>query len=131
MPDSEEFQVRFGRYLPYSICIASSSKPQNEDRILGGHHFKNNLIFISHNARAVADLESKVRKDFNSNGLPTHDHFDCVSEVDFVGLHLDGTRHETRIGWRRVWRLRLGIEYACSLPALSGHDIEVLVGHCT
>ena len=46
MPDSEEFQVRFGRYLPYSICIASSSKPQNEDRILGGHHFKNNLIFI-------------------------------------------------------------------------------------
>ena len=32
---------------------------------------------------------------------------------------------------RRVWRIRLALQYALGRPRLSGKDLEVLVGHCT
>ena len=51
--------------------------------------------------------------------------------MDFVGPQFDGNTHEVRLGWERIWRLRLGIGHLLSRGGCSGHQLEKLVGHIT
>ena len=105
--------------------------PDLSDGITRVATYVDNHLCMGINAKSITKLEGIIREDLTDNNLPCHDFIDETNVCDFVGLHLDGARHETRVSWKRVWRLRLGIAHALSMPQLSGKEVEILVGHCT
>mmetsp|Transcript_139006 Transcript_139006/g.443511 ORF Transcript_139006/g.443511 Transcript_139006/m.443511 type:complete len:217 (+) Transcript_139006:2072-2722(+) len=53
------------------------------------------------------------------------------TQMDFVGLHFDGERHEVRLGWSRLRKLRLAIDFVLEFRFMNGHQSEKLTGHIT
>ena len=93
--------------------------------------YVDNFLVIGSSAEEVQQQGSSIRKSLEAAGYPVHETVECDSELDFIGLHLDGSAHEVRLGWRRIWRMRLAIRFLLERGKCSGLQLERVIGHLT
>ncbi len=94
-------------------------------------------IYVDNNMSLGQDKCSVQRTSIDLNGLldrsglPTHEKSGLTTQTDYVGLSFDGTSHEIRLSWDRVWRLRLALLHILDLNSISGRQLEQVIGHVT
>ena len=84
--------------------------------------YVDNYCVISGDRDVACDHAAQIRDSLLGARLPVHEIVEGAGELDFVGLHLDGEQHEVRMSWRRVWRLRLELDYLIQHRRCSGKN---------
>ena len=88
---------------------------------------------------AVASLDpdiattkvSEARRVLEGLGLGCHEVSPGAASSEFTGLSFDGERRVIRVSSKRIWRLRLAIDFALGTGKASGGEIRKLIGHFT
>ena len=93
--------------------------------------YVDNNLQLSQDKGSVEETSARVHEHLESLNLPTHELTGTVELADFVGLSFDGTRHEVRTSWKRVWRLRLAMLHVLGKDRISGKALEQILGHAT
>ena len=93
--------------------------------------YVDNYCVISGDREVACNHAAQIRYSLIGARLPVHEIVEGAGELDFVGLHLDGEQHEVRMSWRRVWRLRLALDYLIQHRRCSEQNLEKILGHCT
>ena len=75
---------------------------------------------------AVDGDQAKVREALHAHGLETHDVIESSGIVESLGVRVDGLG-----GPHRDWRLDRALLACQAAPALSGQELEVIIGHMT
>ena len=63
--------------------------------------------------------------------MTIHEETTADTSFEFVGLEFDGIPGDITVKKKRLWRLAYALEEAISRGSMSGHGMEVLVGHIT
>ncbi|CAE7820938.1 unnamed protein product [Symbiodinium necroappetens] len=82
--------------------------------------------------RAVVDHDQAlVREALHSYGLATHDVIESSEIVESLGVRVDGLCGKVQATPHRDWRLDRALLACQAAPALSGEELEVIIGHMT
>ena len=73
----------------------------------------------------------RINKALNHLGIDTHEVVLASDTFDTVGLRYLGRRRLLLHKPSRAWRLHAALGYAAKLPGLTGHQMQILLGHCT
>ena len=81
-------------------------------------------------ARVDSD-QQRVREALHGHGLDTHDVIHSCQIVESLGVRVDGLCGKVQATPHRDWRLDRALQACQAAPALSGEELEVLIGHMT
>lgn len=93
--------------------------------------YVDNLGLISTEEECSREDMAAARVGFEDQRLLLHDSESGRGTFDVLGSTLDCSRQRTLIGDPRYWKVRDSLRHALRLGALSGQEVEVLIGHCT
>ena len=113
----DERYVCDGRVLPYSPKLAYTV-------------YVDNFLAIGTCAASVRTATEQARSRLEAARLPTHDVCLDGQDEEVLGWRVRGVEGTIRPTARRVWRLRLALDWVLSQPIVA-HDLERVLGHCT
>ena len=92
--------------------------------------YVDNFVALSQVPGVAAEAASRVEKEFNARGLPTHPVESGVG-LGTLGWHFDATSPCVTVTPRRLWKLRLGVLELLKRGWADGKTVEKIVGHLT
>ena len=93
--------------------------------------YVDNFSAVSLDPEAARSAVARTKAVLESHGIGCHELEGPDRIATSTGLEFDGPRGQIRVSRKRVWRLRLGIEFALRLKKITGKEIESIVGHYT
>ena len=106
-----------------------STRPLRTQHDVRHAAYVDNNFFIGHCRADVNAQLNSICKELTHNDLPVHDIVEACSNTDFVGLHFDGSSHEVRISWSRLWKIKLAIDFLFQFPKISSKHLEKRAYH--
>ena len=73
----------------------------------------------------------QVAEVFRGHGLAVHEMDPGSLQADFLGLRWDGERGRFTLSQKRLWRIRMGIDFLLAKGRCSGKELERVIGHVT
>ena len=127
-----EFNViQSGLNSQHRIIDRSPSVPLAQGSGIRHAVYVDNNLIVGHDTQEVHKASTQLQNQLNSQLLPVHDIVDASTEIEFVGLTFNGSTHEIRISWKRLWRIRLAIFHIFCISKITGRDLEKVLGHIT
>ena len=93
--------------------------------------YVDNLGVIGPDGTVVASVLDTVIAEFMRHGLLIHERQITTTEVDVLGVVVDGTRRHSRLSQKRFWTVRGAITHTLSRRKVAGFMLEAVVGHAT
>lgn len=90
-----------------------------------------NFFVAGHDPATVGQAAARHTAGMNLLGLAIHEEEGPPSQFTFAGLDFDGAQNVVSVSPRRLWRLRMAIDFILSCDRFPGAALEVVVGHIT
>ena len=91
--------------------------------------YVDNFCVLGHDPKLVDLQLSKIHKHFSNLGCIVHEQCPASVSAEFVGLNF--AHGSFSIKTSRIWRLRFALQFICRMKHVSGHMLEIVIGHLT
>ena len=91
--------------------------------------YVDSFCVLGQDPKIVNNQLTKIHKHFTDLGCIVHQQCTASLSGEFVGLNF--SRGAFTIKTSRIWRLRHALQFVYSMKHVSGHLLEIVVGHLT
>ncbi|CAE7736810.1 unnamed protein product [Symbiodinium sp. CCMP2592] len=134
---AHEAHVEVARRVLTKTPVVRDRRPPPRIGCEDGEHTSAMLIYADNcnhlgiDRIQVDDEQARVREELRKHGLDTHDVISGSLMVESLGVRIDGMCGKVQATPNRDWRLDRALRACQASPALSGEELEVLIGHMT